>query len=245
MNKELRDDLAFAVEYFRKGEFFEEQYEGQEKKIQNAEQQFQNEERKGQILFDLLRVASIIVLVFAGLVILATAIMIFGDTGFNKTDHFILKTLPLGIIVSIALLVYLKFHEKAHDKKFKEIYAIQVQPIIDAAKAEMENIENQVMEYVKENLHRIEFIPMRYRNLSAISFFYDAISDCLADTLKEASNLYEEYLHRCRLEETAQEALAEQRFAMNELIRQQDETNRRLRDIQNAQYWDYLNRKNN
>ena len=245
MNQELRAELSFAIEYFEQGNFFEKQIDEQKQKARLAKEQFRKDEKKGLIFFDLLHLLAVCILVVAGLVVLATVIMIFGDEGFGKTDQFILKMLPLGIILPIGLLVYLKFHDKARNKKFKKIYESQVQPIIDATEAEIEHIKNQASDYIKENSHRINFIPARYQNLSAVSFFYNAISERLADELKEAFRLYEEYLHRCRLEDAAEEAIAEQRLAMNELIRQREETNQRLREIQDMQYWDYMQRKNN
>ena len=55
--------------------------------------------------------------------------------------------------------------------------------------------------------------PDNYCSLDAVEFFYNAVNNYRADSLKEAINLYETALHQRRVEDTQKQALKEQRFA--------------------------------
>jgi hypothetical protein len=73
-----------------------------------------------------------------------------------------------------------------------------------------------------------------------------AIHSGRADSLKEVYNLYEEQLHRWKLEEAAnQSAQAEEymNMAIDELNAKQAQTNNLLRGIGLLQYMQYLNQK--
>ena len=55
----------------------------------------------------------------------------------------------------------------------------------------------------------LSLLPPKYIYLAAIDYFIDVVTNMRADTIKEAVNLYEEHLHRQRME-AAQNKLNEQ-----------------------------------
>ncbi len=52
-----------------------------------------------------------------------------------------------------------------------------------------------------------DFYPPKYFHVDAVNYVYDCISNYRADSLKEALNSYEEYLHRMRMEQAQSEQL--------------------------------------
>lgn len=55
--------------------------------------------------------------------------------------------------------------------------------------------------------------PENYCSVDAAEFFYTAVKNYRADTLKEAINLYEDVMHKRRVELNQKQALEEQRYA--------------------------------
>ena len=70
-------------------------------------------------------------------------------------------------------------------------------------------LEQQYKNKEKEVADKIEFIPVDYRTTDAVENFYKYILNRRADDLRQAMNLYEEELHRRRLESTQQAILKE------------------------------------
>lgn len=81
---------------------------------------------------------------------------------------------------------------------------------------QLDLISDKVEAIVNENLDLINNIGRDYRYYDAVAFFEKVIMNGQADSLKEATNLYEEYLHRLRMEINSQKLLekAEQQVAM-------------------------------
>ena len=245
MDKELYSNLATAVEYFQYGEKFEELVAIEENKIQSAKDEFYRQKNKGSVFFYIFY-ALFILGIFVSVVGFIVSLVYLKQ--YNGSDPIAIKVyrtmavvfLLMGIF-SVFMVIVLHIKDKIHEAKFTKIYQKTVQPKIDAAEAEIANVENLVNEFVAENLHLIEFIPMQYRHMQAVSYMFYAVANKRADTLKEAINLYEEQLHRWNLENAAQAAYEAQEY----MARAMDETNNRLQRIEAMQYWDYLNRKSN
>ena len=75
--------------------------------------------------------------------------------------------------------------------------------------AEIEELELKWKETEEKYEEKIAIIPKDYRNISAIDSFYKFVSNRRADDLKQAVNLYEEELHRQRVEKTQAAILRE------------------------------------
>ena len=89
----------------------------------------------------------------------------------------------------------------------------------------------------------VGFLPEKYRNLQATHFMLNAVGDGRAETLKEAFNLYEEQLHRWRMEGAAQQAADVQAMAADEMRAQMAEANARLASIENLKWIEYIHGK--
>ena len=78
-----------------------------------------------------------------------------------------------------------------------------LQADIGQAKAELEVAENNL----NANIEYVNLIPENYRYPFALDEIYSYLADHRAESWKEAVNLYEEQLHRWKLEENSEEAL--------------------------------------
>lgn len=90
----------------------------------------------------------------------------------------------------------------------------------------------------------VEFIPAKYRNLQAVSYFLTMVQDERADSMKEAMRMYDEQLHRWKMENSAARTAQAQEFeaaAMMVLNSQQAQSNQYLRQIRDAEYIQLLN----
>ncbi len=76
---------------------------------------------------------------------------------------------------------------------------------------QMEQLSQEIYRLYTENAALINPIPRDYRNYNAVVFFESALANGRADSMKEALNLYEEYLHRAALELNSQMALEQSR----------------------------------
>ena len=74
---------------------------------------------------------------------------------------------------------------------------------IEEAKAELETAENNL----NANIGCVNLIPENYRYPFALDEIYSYLVNHRAESWKEAVNLYEEQLHRWKLEENSEEAL--------------------------------------
>ena len=78
-----------------------------------------------------------------------------------------------------------------------------VQPDIDDAKAELEIAEKNLY----ANIQYVTLIPENYRYPLALDEIYSYLANHRAGSWTEAVNLYEEQLHRWKLEANSEEAL--------------------------------------
>lgn len=85
------------------------------------------------------------------------------------------------------------------------------QRVQDQVSVQMEGISQELYRLFNENQAVILPIPRDYRNYNAVAFFESALANGRADSMKEALNLYEEYLHRAAMELNSQLALEQSR----------------------------------
>ena len=63
--------------------------------------------------------------------------------------------------------------------------------------------DNQnVLPWCREVMKKLDFIPMEYQYGIAIDFFYKVLANGRAENLKECMNLYEEQMHRWKIEQS-------------------------------------------
>lgn len=78
------------------------------------------------------------------------------------------------------------------------------------AAARSNDIKQRIESVIKEKIDVISLIPEKYRYPLATSYLTEVIECGRADTMKEALNLYEEQLHRWRMENKMNEVLKKQ-----------------------------------
>lgn len=118
----------------------------------------------------------------------------------------ILGTLILAGGITIIVL--------SHNANYKRCMA-QINSITDMK----HDLEKNREIAVKKLLPEIQFVPANYRYLIAVQYMLEAFQNQRADTFKEAINLYEEQLHRWKLENASAQMLTLQRQQMSELNR--------------------------
>ena len=114
---------------------------------------------------------------------------------------------------------------------------------IEALESENAMIPAKAIEFEKEYGYIENALPVSYRNLQASAYMLLAVVNGRADTMKEAVNLYEEQLHRWKLEDAARQTAEAQEYmaqAVQELNARQAETNQRLRNIEYMEYQNYI-----
>jgi len=86
-----------------------------------------------------------------------------------------------------------------------------------------------------------DIIPQKYLNLKAVLFLLEVLQTGRADSSKEAYNLYEEELHREKIQEMQEEQLD---YARETLREQQNQTKVQKRISRQVSYGNYINTKN-
>jgi hypothetical protein len=132
------------------------------------------------------------------------------------SDQFSRRQVGPVLAVAMFILVLIWFIIRSRSKKFCEIWNRE----INTARQQNKDIlvkTNQFMNS-EEFLFAKQLIPEEYFDSESVEYFVKVISNQRADGLKEAMNLYEDFLHKKRLEdyqkqqvELAQMTLSEQK----------------------------------
>ncbi len=105
-------------------------------------------------------------------------------------------------------------------------------------------IENEKKEFVRDNAEVIEIIPYEYRKEPTVGYLLTVILNKRADDLKEAINLYEEELHRAKMEnaingimQTVDSINYNINMQMSNISSSLDMANSKLRNIENLEFY--------
>ena len=238
MVNDLQESFAKATRYFQIGEQLENQITEQENAIYEIKMKFRREKGSKTKIWAVLFYLGCAAAVFFTLVFAVYLIGGLVESGSSLSAVFITGCFSIFILVIFLLLVVIvsKAKLRKEEKIYNRKYELEVEPILCAEQKKLDEMERQVELFAKENFHLVEFLPMQYRNLQAISFMLVAISNGRADSLKEVFNLYEEQLHRWKLEDAAMETAQTQEYIANAI----NETNTRLKHIEFMQFMQYL-----
>lgn len=163
-----------------------------------------------------------------------------------------LYLLPLVIIAAAVLIISLnnksvkKNKKKAlldADKFWNEIGS----PTVLQNQETVKKIEDEYFSFCSKNEHVMDIIPVSYQNnYQAVAYITSAVMNERADTIKEAVNLYEEQLHRWKME-SSMEKIAQQQSAINAELKnihaEQIKIHSTLQDIETLTFLDYVDRK--
>ncbi|WP_077609907.1 hypothetical protein [Clostridium sp. Marseille-P2415] len=86
---------------------------------------------------------------------------------------------------------------------------------LEHAAARSNELKQRIESVIKEKIEVISLIPEKYRYPLATSYLIEVIECGRADTMKEVLNLYEEQLHRWRMENKMDEVLKKQQSNNN------------------------------
>jgi len=236
MDKELYYDLALAAQYCKTAEDFCDQISDKEATIKMWESTFYSNKEAKERPLKKLRTASLIIFICSAIVCALTlTVTLAGEA--TSTDAVFLPVSAVFLVIFLSLFIISKIRLKKTAIDFKE-RRDHLDASIEEEKESILEITKAAEKFAEENRYLLDVIPQQYRNLQATSYILVAVKNGRADTLKEAINLYEEQLHRWRLESAARQSAEAQEYlarAVEELSAQQEETNERLRYIQYAQ----------
>lgn len=235
MNEQLFDALYNASEYFRISNKYNEIISRFREDIVNCEQKYTEMKNKKNNPI-VINIASI----WVGLPLLLTGLVgVSNKAGFLVTSFL----LAIGIIGTFIIPIWYTKRckdSKKNKKRADEYWYKELAPIVAKNRENIERANKEWKNFSEANKGVIEFLPQPYRNYSATSYMAIAVGKGRADTFKEAANLYEEQLHRWRLE-AINEQIASQNWAIQNnlatLGQQQVETNKLLRDIETLEFY--------
>lgn len=246
MNTELYDKLARATKYYTVESELHEQISEQKSKIETLKRlTFEEKLRKEKPLTILMIITGLPIVPCSVILALSIIITIVEPKYF---DGAIAIGSILGPILAIALAFQLLrlILQKKLDNKYATIDKQIVQPKIEKAQKTIEELIETERSFKKEHYEWIGFLPSRYRDLTACSFMLVAVADGEAYTFQEAMSLYDEQLHRWKVENAIRKNAETQEYiarSLDELNTLQEETNDRLRRIQEDQYFYYMHKK--
>ena len=113
----------------------------------------------------------------------------------------------------------------------------EIQQVAEIEEA-MDEIRQEMEEYYSQNSDILASFPPDYQYTQAVYFFYKALVNGRADSLKEAINLYEDYLYKKDLAETMRERHEEQIAYLRQI---ENASNRAANNASDAAFWGAMN----
>lgn len=167
-------------------------------------------------------------------VIMLIVIAVCFFTGIIKSVYG--SIIPL-ILVMVAMIV--ARYKGKNGRINEEYYNQKILPI----KKELNQQEKVILAFMNsdEMKNLSDVIPQKYLNLKAVLFLLEVLQTGRADSAKEAYNLYEEELHREKIQEMQEEQLD---YARETLREQQNQTKVQKRISCQVSYGNYINTKN-
>ena len=156
------------------------------------------------------------------------------------------------IMVAIGLLLVSLAHDslkkhRIHNEKLMEQLRQEDDVKNKADEAAIAQLEADAVTLQKAAKELLAFLPDTYRNAEAACYMLLAVKDGRADTLKEAMNLYEEQLHRWKMEKLAANSARMQQIhmeamqsAMQEITNNQQQIQGQLSTVTALQMADML-----
>ena len=152
----------------------------------------------------------------------------------------------LGIVLIVAARILLNNHKKKNATLMEQLRQ-EDEAKNQADEAAIAQLEADAVTLQKAATELLAFLPETYRNAEAACYMLLAVKDGRADTLKEAMNLYEEQLHRWKLEKLAANSarmqqihMASMQAALQEISNNQSQIQDQLSTVTTLQITDML-----
>ncbi len=145
------------------------------------------------------------------LLIVLLIMMLFSST-VDKTIWDMIWGILFGVLEIAVVYFVIKFYYKWKNQK---IDSQNEQILRDNANAQEKEkaVLGELQQAQTAYQERVSWwYPENYCSLDAVGFFYNAVKNHRADSMKEAINLYETELHQRRVEDNQQQALQQQKL---------------------------------
>lgn len=262
MNQELYDQMLNAGKVVLYRELQAREISNLNEEMNNDEMHLNHKKSKinakpygGMIGFGIALLSLGLLFDFVMIILTFSNILILGFSEFLKVEgassfiavFFIF--LPFWII-GIVLIITGKILRKKYKIKATKEYEAESQKFADSSrtiKEKAKRISDDLTEFNAEYSCFLEFLPSKYHTSSAVAFMLEAIYNLRVETLKEAINLYEEELHRLKLEKILDDNARMQQlqtermlYAMDQINANQERINSNLKDIKIMQFADMV-----
>lgn len=232
MNTELFSDLYRASEYYRVCNIYNEKITNLRTSIQTCKNNYIELKSKKKSP----SVANIFLIMFG---------ICFGIVFLSDSEIRIIGIIGVGLIISIVIFNILrcKAYNNKHSNQADKLWYEKWGPTIAQAEKEIQKANQRLTKYKADHSNCLNFLPSQYRNYSATSYMAIVVRNGRADTFKEAANLYEEQLHRWRMEQINEQIAAQNWAIQNNLAslgQQQAEANKLLKEIENLEFYNLL-----
>lgn len=250
MNEILHNQLVDACERFVMIKRYNEEIANLDAENRRLGAEWRSTKKKGfsAVPGVLILVFSSIALWFVSIFIaLFYAFTVFGEESIVSmfiTVIFMLCAFLIPIPPVIYKLTICRAKNKKIEKQNKKYWEEKYLPTVNNNYDAMTNLGIERDNFANSTQYLLDFVPMEYRDDLAIAYMELVVKTGRAETLKEAMNLYEEQLHRWRLEKQGQQLLEQEAIRtamMNERLEEINSNQRRiassLQNIENLEFY--------
>lgn len=240
MAEKLLEALEDAEQYFAVENYYNELIEAYKKDTMIQEDKYWNTKFIKKPF-----IAVSILIIFASAFLsafIASVVSVMPEVNF-KAEIIVIPIISIGIVLSVIYALKRIKQKKDIDRSAEEFWQNEGAEICQKNEETINEISAALDKFTTENIGILNNIPPDYRYFHAVSFMANAIRNSRASTLGEAVNLYEEELHRIKMQMTMDEYLDNQRKLSSQLYElnvKQAETNSHLKYIEDLQIFDML-----
>ena len=181
----------------------------------------------------------------------AVIMLMIGGLISTQINFPLLVPILIGIIIFAFICAnrFIKSKKKEPENKATEFWNTIGSPTCIENNTKIDKIKDELRIFNHENSHTIDFLPEDYQDdITVVGYLIHVIKNGMADSMKEALNLYVEQKHRWEVEATMRGMAnsmemhnREMEAYMSEISAQQRITNSRLADIEMLTFLDYIN----
>lgn len=197
--------VSVAFNYFMTLRQYDERIATCNNNISHERQLYENKKNLSKPLKILMGVLIYLGVIGILAIIVSKEIFVSGK-GLDSEDAAVLKVGVVSIVLFIAWMVFYTI-KKIRAKKYLSDVAL---PKINTYQKQLGIAKQEKTAYQTQENKCLNMIPEDYRDIYCVAYFYKVMSEGRADSLKESFNLYEEYLHRLRMENKMEKLLAYQ-----------------------------------
>lgn len=223
MDKELLDKIAYAREIIFEVEKREKDMQHSRGQVCLIQMEREKQKRKATLSYFVTQYflwgLLVIFCGFISFVMVGGVVLPFLMPPENlKVDYLfklaLIGTALTGIIYTIIFIVRAKKKKKKNNEFIEQTIAAEIS---------MKNQQVSTIQWCQEELKKVDFIPKEYQYGIAMDFFYAVLNNGRAENLKDCMNLYEEQVHRWKMERSMtnfQNMQAVQNARMNAMERE-------------------------